>query len=123
MNKDQWKHIKHFQPHEFFSPDIEAEEMNAAFVAELDRIRHVLGQPMTVTSGYRTEAHNKAVGGVKDSAHMKGLAVDIAVPDGQYRYMLVTTCLARGIVRIGVGKDFVHIDMDKSKNYPRMWVY
>ena len=43
----------------------------------LDPIREKLGQPVTVSSGYRPLALNNAVGGSKTSAHLKGLAADI----------------------------------------------
>jgi hypothetical protein len=43
----------------------------------LDPLRKVYGKPITVTSGYRCEALNKAVRGSKTSEHMKGMAADI----------------------------------------------
>jgi hypothetical protein len=43
----------------------------------LDPIREKLNQPITVTSGYRSEKLNNAVGGSKTSAHRLGLAADI----------------------------------------------
>lgn len=43
----------------------------------LQPIRNEYGKPIIVTSGYRSEAVNKAVGGVKNSQHLKGQAADI----------------------------------------------
>lgn len=43
----------------------------------LDPLREAYGKPVTVTSGYRCEVLNKAVGGSKTSEHMKGMAADI----------------------------------------------
>lgn len=45
----------------------------------LDPIREAWGQPLMVTSGYRSPQLNAAVGGVPTSAHMIGCAVDIAL--------------------------------------------
>lgn len=42
----------------------------------LDRIRERFAVPMIITSGYRCERLNKLVGGVDNSQHMKGEAVD-----------------------------------------------
>lgn len=42
----------------------------------LDPIRTALGQPITVSSGYRPTALNKAVGGSKTSNHLYGYAAD-----------------------------------------------
>lgn len=47
----------------------------------LDVARKELNAPITVTSGYRCPAVNKAVGGVKTSQHMYGLAVDVVCTD------------------------------------------
>lgn len=44
----------------------------------LEKARVILGnKSITVTSGFRSEELNKAVGGVHDSAHLHGLAADI----------------------------------------------
>lgn len=42
------------------------------------RVRDKVNCPITVTSGYRSPAVNKAVGGVPNSAHALGLAADIS---------------------------------------------
>lgn len=44
----------------------------------LDPLREAYGKPITVTSGYRCQALNKAVNGSATSDHMKGRAADIA---------------------------------------------
>ena len=43
----------------------------------LEDIRILVDEPVIVTSGYRCPDLNKAIGGSKTSAHMKGLAADI----------------------------------------------
>ena len=43
----------------------------------LDPLRERYGKPITVNSGYRCSALNKAVNGSKTSQHVKGLAADI----------------------------------------------
>lgn len=45
----------------------------------LDPIRELYGEPITVTSGYRCPALNKAVGGTITSQHALGQAADITV--------------------------------------------
>lgn len=47
----------------------------------LEVVRQEMGElPVIVSSGYRSAALNKAVGGAADSRHMQGLAVDFTVP-------------------------------------------
>ncbi len=43
----------------------------------LDPLREAYGKPVTVTSGYRCSALNKAVGGSATSQHMVGQAADV----------------------------------------------
>lgn len=43
----------------------------------LDPLRELYGKPITVNSGYRCPAVNKAVGGSATSDHVKGFAADI----------------------------------------------
>lgn len=47
----------------------------------MEMIRSLLGKPINVHSGYRCAELNKAVGGVANSAHMTGYAVDFTCPD------------------------------------------
>lgn len=46
----------------------------------MEMIRALLGKPVRIHSGYRCPALNKAVGGVANSAHQTGYAVDFTCP-------------------------------------------
>ncbi len=46
----------------------------------LEPLRQHYGAPIRITSGFRCEALNKAVGGVGNSQHMDGEAADLSVP-------------------------------------------
>lgn len=45
----------------------------------LDPLRELYGNPIRVTSGYRSEELNKSLKGAKTSHHLKGQAADITV--------------------------------------------
>lgn len=47
----------------------------------LDPLRRIHQKPIIITSGYRCEKLNKAVGGVPNSWHTKGNAADIHIRD------------------------------------------
>lgn len=66
----------------------------------LDPLRARWGMPIIVTSGYRSTALNKAVGGAALSQHTKGEAADIrTVSDSRADNMKLLRCLLRsGIV-------------------------
>ena len=56
----------------------EAVNLTALVHKVLQPLRDAMG-PITIASGYRCPALNKAVGGVTNSQHMKGEAVDIFI--------------------------------------------
>ena len=45
----------------------------------LEPLRVAMGKPIKISSGYRCEKLNKAVGGVYNSQHLKGQAADIDI--------------------------------------------
>jgi zinc D-Ala-D-Ala carboxypeptidase len=50
---------------------------------QMERVRTILGdKPLRITSWYRSRLVNKAIGGSRTSAHMRGLAVDFKPPQG-----------------------------------------
>ena len=106
--------------------------INGELVAMLDQLREKLGQPIRITSGFRTEEYNKELQrrGYKasdNSEHLHGYAVDIAVPNQEYEFLLIKYAIEVGFTRIGKGNgDFVHLDIgDRAgrKNANRIWGY
>lgn len=75
-----WDDIKHFKKSEFTCKcgcglnNIQLEVVKIA-----DEVREHFGSPAIVTSGTRCEKHNKEVGGVSNSRHLKGKAIDMYV--------------------------------------------
>lgn len=63
----------------------EAEKENLQLLIDnvLDPLREAYGKPILVSSGYRSAAVNKAVGGVANSQHTKGQAADIYTKEGR----------------------------------------
>jgi zinc D-Ala-D-Ala carboxypeptidase len=120
-----WQDIEFFRSLEFDSPDSigSGVKMDLTFVKKLDDLRKRCDFPFTIHSGFRTAAHNAQVGGVGDSAHEKGLAADIAIADGRQRYIFVVQALAIGFDRIGIGKTFVHLDIDGTLAPQVIWDY
>lgn len=53
------------------------DNLTALVEAVLDPLRMSYGKPIHISSGYRCPTLNKAIGGVANSQHMKGEAVDI----------------------------------------------
>ena len=78
---------------------------------------------LPVNSGWRCQKHNKAVGGSPTSSHLRGLAADIGCKSSAQRYELLRAAMHQGVGRIGIGKNFVHIDIDRSKDKRVIWLY
>ena len=93
------------------------------FIDELDGLREALGVPLVITSGMRCETHNKLVGGKPNSAHLKGLAVDIECQASAFRFQLIETALSLGWLRVGIAKNFIHLDRDDSLVQKLIWIY
>lgn len=45
----------------------------------MEKIRDIVGEPLTINSWYRSPNLNRVIGGSKTSAHRDGLAVDFAI--------------------------------------------
>ena len=87
--------------------------LNYLAVRVLDPIREAWGQPLIVTSGFRSPGLNAAVGGVPTSAHMEGCAVDVVLPFWSARNMVELFTL------IGNLADNGDIDIDQVIFYRR----
>ena len=60
------------------------ENLKALAIEILQPLRDYLGKPVVISSGYRCPELNKAVGGVKNSQHLKGEAADIHIENTEH---------------------------------------
>ena len=89
----------------------------------LQCIREHFGKPVTITSGYRTPAHNAKVGGAKSSQHLLGRAADIRVQGvsvedvAAYAESLMPDWggVGRYPVKAGRATGWVHVDTRAEK--------
>lgn len=73
-------------------------------VAEmLERVRTTLNVPITITSGYRGQRLNSAVGGITSSDHTQGHAADI-VASGYGTPYQIASLLAPLVSVLGIGQ-------------------
>jgi hypothetical protein len=99
-------------------------------VERLYAARIIAGIPFHITSACRCESHNSdpSVGGSENSSHLATdshdcCAFDIACNDDADRDTILTALRAAGFTRIGIRKDFIHVDYDSRKKKHRTWVY
>ena len=86
-------------------------------LSKLDEFRERGDVPFSPNSAYRSESHNAAVGGAKNSYHRKGVAFDIPIKGAMTRNAIKTLAKQVGFTGIGDYNTFVHIDTGT----PRYW--
>tara|TARA_R110000803_G_scaffold136534_3_gene203427 strand:+ start:802 stop:1164 length:363 start_codon:yes stop_codon:yes gene_type:complete len=120
MNK-----LKYFRLEEFASPDdlTSGDMMEVEFLEMLDIARDIAGFPFIINSGFRSIAHNKKVGGVKNSSHLMGWAADLHCGSGQRRFLMIEALLDAGFTRLGIGDTYIHCDCDPNKPQMTIWTY
>ena len=91
-------------------------------VEKLQKIRDKTGA-IVIASGCRCPEYNARVGGVPDSAHTKGLAVDISCSGSRQRYYIVNYALDEDISRLGIHNNFIHLDIDINKPLQVIFLY
>ena len=105
----------------------EKQTENLRFVANnLEYLRKKLGNyPILVTSGFRSKKVNKRVGGVSNSDHLEGLAVDIIVKNNKSikdtAKQIIETQLE--FDQIIIYRNFIHLGFNKRMRRQIVWYY
>ena len=81
----------------------------------LDELREAWGSGIKITSGYRNESLNKAVGGVKTSVHQIGYAADIQPVNGKMKEF------ANFVEKWARNKNYDQIIVERSKK--ASWIH
>lgn len=97
--------------------------VDEALTVVLQCIREHFGKAVTITSGYRTPAHNAKVGGAKSSQHLLGRAADIRVQGVSVEDVAAYTeslmpdwgGIGRYPVKAGRAAGWVHLDTRAEK--------
>jgi len=119
---DFWKEITYFDREEFRCKcggrycNGFPEEMKKEAVLVADRARRHFGAPGYVVSGLRCSKHNVICGGVANSQHMYGEAVDLRI-QGVSAQRLLEFIKAQPEVRYGycINETNVHFDIPKGE--------
>ena len=111
---DFWDGIKYFRKAEFACKcGCGASEMEEKLVKTADKVREYFGKSMTVSSGRRCTTHNARVGGVSNSRHLSGKAMDFCV-SGMSASMVLTYVQKLPEIRYAyaIDNDYVHMDIE-----------
>lgn len=93
----------------------------------LDPLRAIIGRPIIITSGYRSQQVNELVGGSKTSQHLSGKAADIHIQeytpqqmDMVYRTIQMYYDFDQLIFY--PSKNIIHVSWNGDKNRQESWV-
>ena len=88
----------------------------------LQEVREEIGGPIRINSGTRCVEHNAKEGGLDDSEHLTGEAIDIECGHSEDRWRLLRI-LPAYFYRIGIGKEFIHVGIKITKPQRVAWLY
>jgi uncharacterized protein YcbK (DUF882 family) len=86
----------------------------------LEVIRKHLGQPIKITSGFRSKEHNKKIGGALNSFHVLGMAADIQLEKIKPEEVAkaIELLIKEGKIKeggLGIYKTWIHYDIRGTK--------
>ena len=100
LEKGQSRKFGNFGQHEIDCnckyPDCTRTIVHSLILRSLEKLRKTVKAPLIVTSFYRCQRHNADEGGVDDSLHKIGLAVDVARPAGVPMDEFLKACRSSG---------------------------
>ena len=136
--------MKYFSITEFFESDVaEKHQVNnipddeqlsqvlgnirALALNVLDPLRAMIGRPIIITSGYRSQRVNELVGGSKTSQHLSGKAADIHVQGYTPQqmnavYQTIQMYYDFDQLIFYPSKNIIHISWNGGKNRQESWV-
>jgi uncharacterized protein YcbK (DUF882 family) len=87
--------------------------MNEKLVRIADKVRKHFGAPITISSGLRCATHNANVGGVSNSRHKLGKAMDFCVRSKTSAQVLAYVQKLPGIrYAYAIDGSYVHMDVE-----------
>jgi len=99
----------------YFKPE-EVVGLDEGLVTRLDAARGIAGVPFRITEGLGSGGAH-----VGNTAHARGLAVDLACVLSGKRMRMVRGLLQAGFRRIGIYDKHIHADIDKTLPQDVMW--
>lgn len=114
---DQWR-WPNFSPQEMASKGEGELGIDPDAMDKLQALRARLGKPILITSAYRSEAHNRSVGGATNSYHKRAQAFDCRMENQNPQ---VFEAAAREVGFTGFGfypkSGFMHVDTGPARQW------
>jgi len=118
---------RYFKEEEFqqLTPSCSISQMDDRLLEGIDELREVVDMPFILTSAYRDPYWDLAKGRSGTGPHTKGMAVDISCPNSFFARRVLEEALKRPHIfqGIGIGKEFIHLDIMFRNYAPLVWGY
>lgn len=106
---------RNFMPQEIACHSDGLIKVNKQAMDSLQKLRDLAGTPIVINSGYRSEVHNRKVGGAPHSQHMLGKAFDIRITKAMPREKIHELAKKAGFTGFGDYNTFVHVDVGPTR--------
>lgn len=114
--KSLWD-LKYFVPAEIACKGTGKILVNLHALRCLDNFRAMLGNPIKLSSAYRSPYHNAKVGGAPRSSHLQGHAFDVVL-NGKDKEEIRSVAEKCGFKGFGMRyQTFVHIDIGRRRSW------
>jgi uncharacterized protein YcbK (DUF882 family) len=114
---DSFRLSRNFNLREFKSKDhTDLVLIHPALILGLQHLRDHVQRSITINSGYRSPAHNTAMGGATNSMHTKGMAADIVI-SGMTPIQVASLAHDMGFGGIKAYPTFTHIDVGVKRTW------
>jgi len=106
---------KNFSRHELRCPCCLLYKPNPLLIESLQKLRDIVGVPITPDSVCRCKKHNREVGGSRTSQHLLGNAADIVIahmlPNEMQEAALLVDAFRDGGIGVYPSRGFIHVDV------------
>lgn len=116
---------KYFKEAEFkrCTPPCSLQDMKQSTMDKADKLRELCGFPLVVTCAYRSREWDLAKGRSGNGAHPHRQGLDFACTDSAKRFAIIKNAPIAGFNRVGIAKNFIHVDDDETLPQNVMWHY
>lgn len=105
------------------TPACSLQDMDRASMWIFDAVREAAGIPLVINCAYRSPEWDRSKGRSGNSAHCRGRAIDIRCTTSENRMKIIAAAVEVGVKRIGIGKNYIHLDTDDSLPQNVIWHY
>ena len=108
--RNHFQLTRNFNLREFEQHDTGEVMIQPTLIYRLQELRSLIAAPIHITSGYRDPTHNAEVGGVPNSKHLLGAAVDLTVDADRRAFLIQQIAALPDLYMLDEG-DHLHVSL------------